>query len=195
MFCKQDQYYKGYAKGIQDGISQSSDKNNCYFILLNTCIAIGTLVGAFFTYHTWQDSKYSSKIDNAIDVYYGIFIPSMSQSRLTMLQRAYTFEPSIAPKTVNEHIEKKYLLEDQIDSSASRVISSLRKIKPYLSQKLVSELEKFLGQIKDMKDVLSSNALKNSIDNSSNIPNKKIEELNEDFDKLMNKIRDDLLFF
>lgn len=224
MFCNKDNYYKGYTKGFKDGISHNSKNKSLMPNLINIIIAIPAFLTAFFAYKTWQDARFIARTDSIVDSYYATFIPSIAISDITLemhqtfslinkdwnlnqLSRNKELSKSIASFPKGTDFDK--LAEKQAsfyrtevlekihkaNPNSSRLISSLEKIKPFLSNLMINKIEDFIALVKETELIIYQTKFDpNSLQNEEYI-NKlynHIHEQNKEFNDLMDKIRDEL---
>lgn len=224
MFCDRDNYYKGYSEGLEKGLLK--DTNNFCSNVLNFLIATGTISAAIFAFLTWQDNKYISRLDKVIDAYYESFVPSIAADSISMemynthiliknvdvnnVSKNKDFQDYFAGKNIDLNELKKQRYEfykeeiiekiKNINPESYRLISSLEKIKPFITEKLKEDVEDFIASIKEvefylheMKLSIKSNNLNDSDREKLIEPlHYKINEQKECFIELIDKIRNDL---
>lgn len=223
MFCNKNNYYKGYTKGFKDVTSHNSKKKSLIPNLINIIIAIPAFITAFFAYKTWQDARFITKTDNIIDSYYEIFIPSIAIGDITLeMHHTFTSIKDINlnqlsrnkelskfiesfPKDIdfNELKEKKAdfyrtkVIEKihKANPNSSKLISSLEKIKPFLSNFMINKIEGFIDLVKQTEFIIYQIKFSpDSLEDKDNIYAllNHIYEQDEQFNNLMNEIRHEL---
>ena len=192
-----------------------------YSCALNTCIAISTIFTAIFAYHTWQDSRYIYQVNDIVDAYYEKFTPSISGNLpLEMYPVHFTIKnidlDKVAkntnfskdfPSDTNWNKENEQLInfykeeisKNILESTPNpfQLVSSLEKIKPFLSEKLKDDIEDFIvtTKITELNFYKAKKDLIYKADNQNDNFNKlldAISEQHESFKELINNIRNHL---
>lgn len=223
MFCNKNNYYKGYTKGFKDGISHNSKKKSLIPNLINIIIAIPAFLTAFFAYKTWQDARFIAKTDNIIDSYYEIFIPSIAIRDITLeMHHTFTLIKDINLNQLSRNKELSKFIESfpkdtdfnklkekkadfyrteviekihKANPNSSKLISSLEKIKPFLSNFMINKIEDFIALVKSTELIIyQTKFAPDSLENKDNIETllNHIYEQDEQFNNLMNEIRHEL---
>ena len=223
MFCNKNNYYKGYTKGFKDGISHNSKNKSLMPNLINIIIAIPAFLTAFFAYKTWQDARFIARTDSIVDSYYATFIPSIAISDITLeMHHNFTLIKDINLNQLSKNKELSKFIESfpkdtdfdklaekqasfyrtevlekihKANPNSSRLISSLEKIKPFLSNLMINKIEDFIALVQETELIIYQTKFDpDSLQNEEYINKLRnhIHEQNKEFNDLMDKIRDEL---